>query len=140
MRFEPPFPQKWRLEFVFGLVWVFWVSWVGFWGFFSGFFGTFLGLLGVFGLVWALFWAPKRRLWSVRPVFAAGDQVEAQNVHPRPSPFIPFGLGVVGVRAGACVNCQSCLSSKAETEQVRAPRGTSSVRLRLGRAELRFDG
>ena len=86
----------------------------------------------------------------------AVDQVESQNalvwiegvdarghchiVRPHPPPFVPSGSGVVGVRGGACVDWQSCLSFKIETEQVRAHCGTSSVWLRLRRAELRLTG
>ena len=44
------------------------------------------------------------------------------------------------MRGGTRVNCQSCFSFKVETEQVRARCGTSSVWLRLRRAELHFDG
>ena len=65
--------------------------------------------------------------------------MHAGIVRPHPLPSVPFGLGVVGVRGGACINCQSCLSFTVETEHVTARCGTSSVWLRFKRAELRFD-
>ena len=66
--------------------------------------------------------------------------MHAGIVHPHPPPSVPSGLGAVGVRGGACVTWQSYLSFTVETEQVRARCGTSSVWLRLRRAELRCDG
>ena len=40
---------------------------------------------------------------NLRPILAAGDQVEGQNALACARHPLPSGLGVVGVRGGACV-------------------------------------
>ena len=116
--------------------------------------GSRVGRFWVFG---ACFWAPKtRRFLSLQwpACFGGGSSGRRSkcigvdrgwvgacgDCAPTPATLWTLGLGVVGVRGGACIIFQFCLSFKVETEQVRARCGTSSARLRLGRAELRFDG